>query len=185
MIRFYDPRDPYGFFSNFSRHQVTIYDRTWRTSEAAFQAMKFHPHRPDLVEVVHQAETPGKSARLGRDPSHPLRTDWNSHPDTDLKLRVPMVTQPTDTVNRPGVLAEPLFARTKDIFMFEVVLAKFQQNRDLREALLATKDESIIEDARDDPYWGWGASFVGENKLGRILMAVRTEIAGAQAQSTL
>lgn len=44
------------------------------------------------------------------------------------------------------------------------------------EVLLSTGDRPLIEDARDDPYWGWGSSMVGENKLGRILMAVRGQI---------
>lgn len=177
MIRFYDPRNPWGFFSNFSRHQVTIYDRTWWTSEHAFQAMKRHPHRPDLVDATHAADTPGKAARLGRDRSLPLRVDWDSRPGMaygeNMALRIPKVAQPDDGVNRAGVTAEPLFHRVKDIFMYEVVLAKFTQNRDLKDAILSTGDEVLIEDADSDPYWGWGASFVGENKLGRILMAVR------------
>lgn len=180
MIRFYDPRNPWGFFSNFSRHQVDIYGRRWMTSEHAFQAMKYHPHRPDLVEAVHKTDSPGKAARLGRDRNNPLRVDWNAKPDLAYgeytSFRVPAVPQPDDGVDRRGVTAEPLFARMKDVFMYEVVLAKFTQNRDLKEALLGTKDEVLIEDADSDPYWGWGASHVGENKLGRILMAVRTAI---------
>jgi len=179
VIRFYDPRNPWGFFSNFSRHQVDIYDRSWATSEHAFQAMKFHPHRPDLVEMVHRAETPGKAARLGRDRSFPLRIDWNERPGgglgygQELASRIPKVVQPNDGVDRKGVTAEPLFTRTKDLFMYEIVLAKFRRHEDLKRALVETGEEVIIEDAQSDPYWGWGASFVGENKLGRILMAVR------------
>lgn len=182
MIRFYDPRNPYGFFSNFSRHVVDIYDRRWMTSEHPFQAMKYHPHRPDFVDEVFRAETPGKAARIGRDTSRGLRTDWNSRPGLaygeDMALRIPRAPQPVDGVNRAGVTAEPLFARVKDIFMYEVVLAKFSQHRDLREAILGTGDEALIEDADSDPYWGWGASHVGENKLGRILMAVRGVLRG-------
>ena len=183
MIRFYDPRNPWGFFSNFSKHPVNIYGRTWRTSEHAFQAMKRHPHRPDLVDDTHEALTPGKAARLGRDQSLPLRTDWNSTPGMaygeDMSQRIPKVAQPNDDVNRAGVRAEPLFRRVKDIFMYEIVLAKFTQNGDLKVAIISTGEEALIEDADSDPYWGWGASHVGENKLGRILMAVRSVIARA------
>lgn len=173
MISFYDPRDPWGFFSNFSRHQVTIYGRTWRTSEHAFQAMKFHPHRPDLVAHVWEQTSPGLAARVGRDTSLPLRADWNAAPDPVTWESFKHIPQPDDMINRQGVTAEPLFARVKDVIMFEVVKAKFEQHTDLGKALLGTGTQVIVEAAMPDPYWGWGASKVGENKLGRILMAVR------------
>lgn len=180
MITFYDPRDPWGFFSNFSRHQVRVYDRTWMTSEHPFQAMKYHPHRPDLVEHVWEQTSPGKAAREGRRTDLPLRADWEQWPTAEAfgwsesQLRwLLTIPQPDDGVDRRGVTAEPLFRRTKDVVMFEVVLAKFQQHPDLGKALVSTGDQVIVEDARSDPYWGWGASMVGENKLGRILMAVR------------
>ena len=186
MIKFYAPKDPWGCFSNFSRHQVTIYNRTWQTSEHPFQAMKFHSHRPDIVAMVHAAPSPGAAARLGRDRSYPLRSDWNSNPRHNMlgesfpesisMEEADAMVQPDDGVNRQGVVAEPLFARVKDVIMYEVCLAKFTQHGDLKETLLSTGDEVLIEDAEYDPYWGWGASFVGENKLGRILMAVRHQI---------
>lgn len=182
MITFYAPNDPYGPFSNFSQHLVAIYDRTWLTSEHPFQAMKFWPHRPDLVDSVHQAATPGRAARIGRNRANPLRTDWDRLPGADIQYGVDR-TQPRpspypplivdDGVYRPGVEAEAIFRRGKDVFMYEIVLAKFRQHPDIKELLLGTGDQPIVEDAIADPYWGWGPSKVGENKLGRILMLVR------------
>ena len=168
MITFYDARDPWGFFSNFSRHVVDIYGRTWMTSEHAFQAMKFHPHRPDLVTWVHSQTSPGKAAEAGRDPSKPLRPDWELPPE-----QVPLDYQPDDQFSRAGATIEPLFQRTKDVIMYEVCWAKFDQHRDLKEALLSTGDQPLVENAIHDPYWGWGTSTIGQNKLGRVLMAVR------------
>ncbi len=179
MILFYDPRDPYGYFSNFSRHPVDIYGRIWPTSEHAFQGMKFHPHRPDLVSLVHAAPTPGRAANLGRGGAGGgLRVDWDQAPNDCYRDgmnadRIPQVPQPVDNIGRPGVHAEPLFQRAKDVFMFEICLAKFRQNAELRQGILSTGSEALIEDALHDPYWGWSASHIGENKLGRILMAVR------------
>lgn len=176
MITFYAPGDPYGCFSNFSRDPVKIYDRTWMTSEHPFQAMKFHPHRPDLVDWVHKADTPGKAARRGRDTSKPLRGDWNQHPPIEMLIPLHGLPQPDDGIDRRGVQAEKLFARVKDVIMHQVVLAKFTQNPACRDELLSTGDDVIIEAAEADPYWGWGASRVGENKLGRILMVVRGQL---------
>lgn len=185
MITFYDPRNPWGFFSNFSRHRVIIYGRDWSTSEHAFQAMKFWPHRLDLVGAVHGKPTPGQAARLGRDRSFPIRDDWESSP-CKLTLRIEGADMPPapgtfhyqdDGVNRSGITqVEPVLARSKDIFMYEVVYAKFTQHSDLKEKLLSTGEEPLVEAAEFDPYWGWGPSRNGLNKLGRILMAVRSSL---------
>lgn len=64
----------------------------------------------------------------------------------------------------------------KDGLMYQAVLAKFQQHPDLQEILLSTGDEEIVETAPDDYYWGCGAKGTGKNRLGQILMRVRSEI---------
>lgn len=64
--------------------------------------------------------------------------------------------------------------------MEECVRAKFQQHQDLREQLLATGDEELIEDSPVDWYWGCGADGKGQNMLGKILMAIREELKAAK-----
>jgi len=176
-ILFYAPNDPHGHYSNFSRHVVTIYGRTWRTSEHPFQAMKYHPHRPDLVKAVWEASGPSKAAALGRDRSLPIRPDWDSTIEaanlaTLPSMEAPRLTLTVDDSRGPARVIE----RFKDIIMYQVVLAKFTQHEKLKEALLATGDAPLIENALHDPYWGWGASRTGINRLGKILMAVRLEL---------
>lgn len=61
----------------------------------------------------------------------------------------------------------------KDDIMKRVVLAKFTQHKDIRDVLLSTGDEEIVEDSPTDYYWGIGANGSGKNMLGKILMAVR------------
>jgi hypothetical protein len=57
--------------------------------------------------------------------------------------------------------------------MLTLVLYKFRNNPDLKEMLLNTKDEYLVEgNSWGDKYWGV-SNGVGENKLGKILMAVR------------
>jgi len=172
MIRFYSPKDLYGAFSNFSRHPVSIYDRIWSTSEHAFQGMKFWPHRPDLVDKVHIAATPTDSTLIGRNRANPVRQDWDLPPTGGMR-RPPVTID--DGVYR-DIAAEPVFSRTKDVFMYEIVLAKFSQHEELKALLLGTGDQPLVEDAVHDPYWGWGCSHNGHNKLGRILMLVRSEL---------
>jgi hypothetical protein len=153
-IRFYAPAAPYGCFSNFSRHPVTIYGRVWPTSEHAFQAMKAINRATQ--EVVRGKDSPGKAAQYGR--SLLLRADWNNVVSgSKLKLL-------------QGVLV-------KDEIMYEVVLAKFTQNANCRVELLSTGTATLIEAAESDPYWGEGCSKTGYNKLGQILMLVREALA--------
>lgn len=61
----------------------------------------------------------------------------------------------------------------KDNIMREAVLAKFETHADIRQMLLDTGDEDIIENAPNDYYWGCGKTGTGKNMLGKILMEVR------------
>lgn len=68
--------------------------------------------------------------------------------------------------------------QVKDSIMEEIVRAKFSQNEELKEQLLATGDAQLVEGNRwNDRYWGVDIrSGVGENHLGKILMKVRSEL---------
>ena len=66
----------------------------------------------------------------------------------------------------------------KDIVMYDCVLAKFVQHKDLRDQLVATGDEELIEDSMVDWTWGCGKDGTGKNLLGKILMRVRQELKG-------
>lgn len=63
--------------------------------------------------------------------------------------------------------------QVKDDIMRRAVLQKFQTHADIREILLGTGDEEIVENAPHDFYWGCGKDGSGQNKLGQILMEVR------------
>ena len=67
----------------------------------------------------------------------------------------------------------PDWEDVKDDIMREVVLAKFQQHEDIRNVLLSTGNEEIVEKTTDDYYWGCGLDGTGKNMLGIILMEVR------------
>lgn len=60
--------------------------------------------------------------------------------------------------------------------MFEVVFAKFSQNEELKQKLLATGNEELVEGNNwGDTFWGM-INGVGENHLGKILVKVRTAL---------
>ncbi len=66
--------------------------------------------------------------------------------------------------------------KVKDNIMYEIVLAKFQQNEDIKQILLATGDAYLEEtNTWKDKYWGV-CNGEGKNMLGKILMRVRQEL---------
>lgn len=70
----------------------------------------------------------------------------------------------------------------KDSIMFEVCYAKFYQSKELTRLLLSTGDDYLMEgNFHGDRYWGKTYSqkygqWIGENKLGTILMKVRSKL---------
>lgn len=65
------------------------------------------------------------------------------------------------------VKLRPDWEEVKGQIMYEIVLAKFSQNPDLKEKLLATGDAELVEGNNwGDDYWGV-VNGVGQNKLDR------------------
>ncbi|HEY4387291.1 MAG TPA: NADAR family protein [Ktedonobacteraceae bacterium] len=79
-IYFYSVREePYGCFSNFSRHGVSLDEVWWPTVEHYFQAQKFAG--TPFAEKIREAATPKQAADMGRDRKLPLRGDWEQVKD--------------------------------------------------------------------------------------------------------
>jgi ribA/ribD-fused uncharacterized protein len=85
LIAFYSAREqPYGCFSNFSPHGVTLDGLWWPTTEHYFQAQKFVGM--GYAETIRLAPTAKRAAELGRIRAVPLRPDWEQIKD-DVMLR--------------------------------------------------------------------------------------------------
>jgi N-glycosidase YbiA len=79
-IYFYSDREqPYGCFSNFSRHGFVMDKLWWNTTEHYFQAQKFVG--TPYLEQIRSVNTPKDAAVLGRKRSLPLRSDWEQVKD--------------------------------------------------------------------------------------------------------
>jgi N-glycosidase YbiA len=59
--------------------------------------------------------------------------------------------------------------------MEDICRAKAAQHKDVREELLASKDDLIIKNY-PDPVWGIGQDGVGTNELGKLWMRLREEL---------
>lgn len=82
-----------------------------------------------------------------------------------------------------GGKGDETWSHRKVSVMTELVEAKFDQNEDLSELLLATGIERIIElNTWGDTFWGMVYSpdgrLVGTNRLGDILMLIRMRLLG-------
>ncbi|MBS1808760.1 MAG: NADAR family protein [Acidobacteria bacterium] len=75
-----------------------------------------------------------------------------------------------------AVPIRPDWDEAKDEVMYRAVLCKFQTHSAIRETLLSTGRETLVENAPRDFYWGCGEDGSGLNRLGEILMRVRDEL---------
>ena len=76
------------------------------------------------------------------------------------------------------VALRPDWENVKLSFMEEIVYAKFSQNEQLKQMLLATK-EAVLKEGNtwNDVFWGVSLKTGrGENNLGKILMRVREKL---------
>ena len=64
----------------------------------------------------------------------------------------------------------------KDDVMLEALRAKFGRHPQLRKKLLETGGAVLVEHTRNDRYWADGGDGSGLNKLGLLLMQVRSEL---------
>lgn len=71
----------------------------------------------------------------------------------------------------------------KDAVMYRALERKFSTHPILRTILLSTGEQEIVENSPSDYYWGCGSAKTGENKLGKLLMRLRSEL-GADQRST-
>ncbi len=90
--------------------------------------------------------------------------------------KVRQMKTPKDAANLGRDRTLPLRAdwnQVKDGVMHQAVLQKFRTHADIREILLSTGDDLLVENSPIDYYWGCGKDGTGKNQLGQTLMAVR------------
>ncbi|MEH2195402.1 MAG: NADAR family protein [Nostoc sp.] len=93
--------------------------------------------------------------------------------------KVQKAETPLDAANIGGDRSLPLrpdWRQVKDEFMYKAVLTKFQKHIDIEEILLSTGNRLLVETTSHDYYWGCGEDGSGKNRLGQILMEVRTTL---------
>jgi ribA/ribD-fused uncharacterized protein len=64
----------------------------------------------------------------------------------------------------------------KDNIMLKALRIKFSDSLKLRDKLRSTGEKRLVEHTSNDSYWGDGGNGTGQNKLGWLLMQVRSEL---------
>ncbi|MFV0473066.1 MAG: NADAR family protein [Pikeienuella sp.] len=97
----------------------------------------------------------------------------------EYRERIRRARRPKDAKSLGMTRALPLrpdWEQVKDDIMLRVVTTKFRTHDGPKRLLLSTGDRMIVENAPMDAYWGCGPDGAGLNRLGRILMRVRTRL---------
>lgn len=139
-------RGEYESYSNFYIFPMIWNGIEYRSVEHAFQSQK--PVDPEWQEKIRNAKKPGDAKRLGKSRKFKLREDWEE---------------------------------VKDGIMEALVAHKFKSSRVLAAELLSSGDALLIEgNTWHDQIWGMvrgrDGKWVGQNRLGKILMKVRSEL---------
>ncbi|MBG2992233.1 NADAR family protein [Proteus mirabilis] len=87
IIKFYKTSDPFGEFSNFSKHGfIDEQNLFWPTVEHYFQAKKFLDE--NIQNNIRLLKSPMDAAIEGRDRDKPLRLDWEIVKDDIMRFAV-------------------------------------------------------------------------------------------------
>ncbi|USE37263.1 NADAR family protein [Endozoicomonas sp. SCSIO W0465] len=148
---FFRVNEQWGELSNFwcsTTARLTIDGLEWRSVEHYFQACKFH-YQSSGWEKIRAAKKPESAKQVAR------AAVQNS--SADLRFG----SEEWDSI--------------KDKVMLKALRAKVESCPEFCETLERSQTCFLYEKSPYDEYWGLGRRRTGENRLGRLLMQVRSE----------
>ena len=125
------------------------------------------------------------------DRHHPVTIDGKTWPSTEhyfqaqkfagteYEEKVRLCQKPMDAAIMGRDKTLPLRAdwlTVRDNVMLTALRAKFTQYAELKDLLLKTGNAELVEHTSNDAYWADGPDGKGQNKLGQLLMQLRTEL---------
>ena len=100
-------------------------------------------------------------------------------PSADHAERIRRAKTPKDAkaLGRSRVATlRPDWEAVKEDVMRRALSAKFEAHAELRALLVATAEHDLVENSPGDHYWGCGKSGTGRNRLGHLLMELRSTL---------
>jgi ribA/ribD-fused uncharacterized protein len=147
MISFFDwTIIPYGCFSNFAPFGIIVTDPDGTT------------HKWDSVEAYYQAQkfvAPEYQEKIRL--ATPVRYAWKLGQSRTEPIHPDWETRRTEV-------------------MWRALCIKFTTHDYCKNILLGTGTEDIVEQTLNDYFWGCGKLGTGQNMLGKMLMALRTQL---------
>ncbi len=104
---------------------------------------------------------------------------------TDHEERIRISRSPKEAKNLGQTREIRLRADWEEVkvaVMRRAVMARFKTHADLRDLLLMTGDDELVENVPSDYFWGCGALGGGQNMLGKILMDTRASLRDQDAE---
>lgn len=99
--------------------------------------------------------------------------------DKDIRKEIQITKSPYDAKELAKTYKDKKRSDWNDAkldIMESIVRHKLSQHEYIKQKLIETGNEEIIEDSPTDSFWGWGPEKDGENHLGKIWMRLREEI---------
>lgn len=154
MITFTKVNLPYGCFGNMSPHPIEWDGRTWRTSEALFQARRFTDTA--IQEEIRAAKSPMTAKMIAKSRKAAMVIEPRSK--EDLRLMYEILRLKVD--QHESVLKELIATEDQDI---------------VEDASNRPNDSGLFWGMARGPDGVWR----GKNVLGKLWMKVRAEIASS------
>ena len=161
VILFWKPDEkPYGILSNYYPINIIIDNKQWNSTESYYQSEKFTDEW--YKEQIRLTKTPHQSKMLGTmSVSH---YSWADNVNKIINIAI-----------EKNIKIRSDWDDIKDEIMEKALNIKFKHMYP-QKVLLLTKNKPICENSPYDYYWGIGKNGTGKNKLGKLLMNIRSEI---------
>jgi len=161
IIYFYRETDKYGDFSNYFPSSMIIDNVYYQTVEHYYQAQKYvgDSRHQEYAQLIIRQNTPNK-AKILANKKVSGHYSW-------MQPLIELISKYKDVKIRDD------WDQVKDNVMRKGVFNKYLQNSSLLDNLKNTGSSILIEHSYDK-YWGDGLDGSGLNKLGTILMEIRS-----------
>jgi len=160
LILFFEPTSEYGWLSNWYLSDFVVDDIIFHSGEQWFMYSK--------ANLFADEDTKSKILHYSLD-----------RPSDNKKIK--------SLGREVKEFDEVFWRRYREDLVYKGLYAKFSQNEDLKQKLLATGDKMLVEASPYDKIWGIGLSrwdyaaqdmnqWKGLNLLGKVLMRVRSKL---------
>jgi ribA/ribD-fused uncharacterized protein len=171
------------------RPENTDYLQTKKEKLGHLLPLELHDQEGESIRFYHSDQPWGELSNFSRHPVFLHARIWptvehyyqaQKFADTPHEEVIRRCPTPMLAKQRAREIAEasrrPDWSIVKEQVMLQGLRAKFLQHPDLRSTLLRSGNRLLVEHTEHDNYWGDAGDGTGRNRLGHLLMQVRSEL---------